>query len=345
VQFWFVGLIIGFGLLLGFMGADVNYFLFPIYEEWHPWIAAIGGFFIVAGLYRYIKDYLSLDRIFGIQVNRIFNPLILLHFFICLNFALNLYSIGGNVAIFEAYFRLFIGSIVVNFLTALMIGVMMMFRGNLYARFFVIAFGALLVILLIRLGFAFGSFAGDSGFNQSAISTGVYVHYLLFLGVTMMIVLLAFGNGYRINQLKKSAVDAALKSQEKDLVNDFLRENNEAIKVKSDENKLLVKEIHHRVKNNLQVLASLLNLQSDYVTDEAAYSALMESKARVEAMGMIHQLLYLGDSGRPSIDMSLYLDELCSYYEESFISDNQNIEKGRWRISSQRNYQKTYVSS
>jgi len=325
VQFWFVGLILGFGMLLGFMGADVNYFLFPRYEAWHPWIAAAGGFLIIAGLYKYIQDYLSLDRLFGIKVNHIFHPLLVIHLIVCINFGYSLNSIGGNVAIFENYFQLFIGSIVFNFLFALIIGVMMMYRGNLYARFFVIAFGTLLVILLIRLGFAFGSFTRDTGFNQDTISTGIYVHYLMFLGVTLMIILLAFGNGYRINQLKKAAVDAALKSQEKEMAYNFLRENNEAIKLKSDENEMLVKEIHHRVKNNLQVLASLLNLQSDYVTDDAAYKAIMASKARVEAMGMIHQLLYLGDSGRSSIDMSLYLDELCSYYEESFKSDNQNI--------------------
>lgn len=325
VQFWFVGLIIGFGALLGFMGADVNYFVFTSLEAWHPWIAAAGGFFVIAGLYKYIQDYLSLDRIFGIQVSRIFNPLIIIHVLICINFGLQLHSIGGNIPIFENYFRIFIGSIVFNFLTALVIGVMMMYRGNLYARFFVIAFGSLLIILLVRLGFAFGSFSSTAGFNQSTIATGIFVHYLLFLGIALMIILLAFGNGYRINQLKKSAVDAALKSQEKELANNFLRQNNEEITRKANENALLVKEIHHRVKNNLQVLASLLNLQSDFINDDAAYKAIMESKARVEAMGMIHQLLYLGDSGVPSIDMSLYLDELCSYYEDSFISDDQDI--------------------
>jgi two-component sensor histidine kinase len=58
------------------------------------------------------------------------------------------------------------------------------------------------------------------------------------------------------------------------------------------EKDVLLKELHHRVKNNLQVIASLLRLQSKAARDESAAAILRESQHRVEAIAMIHDQLY-----------------------------------------------------
>jgi two-component sensor histidine kinase len=66
----------------------------------------------------------------------------------------------------------------------------------------------------------------------------------------------------------------------------------EQIRASLDEKIILLREIHHRVKNNLQIIISLLNLQSRYIKDEKTRQALRESQNRVRAMSHVHEKLY-----------------------------------------------------
>ena len=74
---------------------------------------------------------------------------------------------------------------------------------------------------------------------------------------------------------------------------------------------VLIKEMHHRVKNNLQVIASLLRLQAASFTDERLQEALDQSQSRVTSMALIHEKLYKGDE-LASVDVALYIHELFS---------------------------------
>lgn len=99
---------------------------------------------------------------------------------------------------------------------------------------------------------------------------------------------------------------------------------NAELKVKNQEKELLLKEIHHRVKNNLQTISSLLNLQTAQIKDEKVRSAVVESKNRVRSMALIHQKLYQGKN-LAAIEMKAYLESLCENMIRSFGGAAKNV--------------------
>ncbi|MCE3259274.1 MAG: hypothetical protein K0S12_915 [Bacteroidetes bacterium] len=85
------------------------------------------------------------------------------------------------------------------------------------------------------------------------------------------------------------------------------------------EKEVLLREIHHRVKNNLQIISSLLNLQAEKINDESAREKYIESIGRIKSMAIIHELLYRSKN-LSTIKIREYLNELVS-----FISQTYNI--------------------
>ncbi|MBM4241555.1 MAG: PAS domain S-box protein [Euryarchaeota archaeon] len=98
----------------------------------------------------------------------------------------------------------------------------------------------------------------------------------------------------------------------------------EQIKASLKEKEVLVQEIHHRVKNNLQIVSSLLNLQTRYVDDQESINVLQESQGRVKSMAIVHELLYQTRS-LAEIDLSRYVPSLVSYLFDSYNVDPQRI--------------------
>ncbi len=96
------------------------------------------------------------------------------------------------------------------------------------------------------------------------------------------------------------------------------------LRKRNEEKEFLIKEIHHRVKNNLQVLSSLLHLQSRHIKDESALDAVREGQTRVEAMSLIHQKLYMGDN-LAAVEMQDYLYNLGDTLLDSFGMDNERV--------------------
>lgn len=100
---------------------------------------------------------------------------------------------------------------------------------------------------------------------------------------------------------------------------------NQSLQQKISENEILVQEIHHRVKNNLQMIASLLSLQSSYIKDEMAKDAIQTSKQRVESVGMLHKELY-SNRDITTVSMHDYLPILTNNLKHALVhGDNIDI--------------------
>ena len=99
--------------------------------------------------------------------------------------------------------------------------------------------------------------------------------------------------------------------------NNKIESQNAIIKETLSEKEALLKEIHHRVKNNLQIISSLLNIQSRSITDEKAKEAILIGKNRVHSMSLIHQNLYDKDN-LTGILISNYLPKLADDINNSY---------------------------
>ena len=98
------------------------------------------------------------------------------------------------------------------------------------------------------------------------------------------------------------------------------KEAEDKIRASLEEKKVLLREIHHRVKNNMQIISSLLNLQTRYVDDEKVVDILTESQNRVKSMAMIHEKLYQS-SGFSRICFADYVKNLTKFLFQSYVVD------------------------
>ena len=96
------------------------------------------------------------------------------------------------------------------------------------------------------------------------------------------------------------------------------------IKSSLNEKNILLQEIHHRVKNNMQIISSLLNLQTKYVNDEEAVDILKESQNRVRSMAMIHEKLYQSKD-LSHINFVDYIQSLVSNLFHSYNTEKKSI--------------------
>lgn len=126
-------------------------------------------------------------------------------------------------------------------------------------------------------------------------------------GSVMLLLLLGVGyNRYRLNRRSNQQLRAHQNEINKQ--NESLQLLNSKQEKLIDEKQWLLKEVHHRVKNNLQIVMSLLSTQSAYLENNAALEAITESQNRVRAIALIHHKLYS-------------TDEVASIYMPSYVSD------------------------
>lgn len=132
---------------------------------------------------------------------------------------------------------------------------------------------------------------------------------LALFGTSMLIVLGSFY--YR----KSRKLNKALKQSNSEIL-----EQNQTIDRALNEKEVLLKEVHHRVKNSLQIVSSLLNLQEAQLTDVTAIEALRNSKTRIQTIGLMHQSLYQKDADLGKVNSSEYLKNILELQLEALTS-------------------------
>ncbi|QDW25998.1 hypothetical protein FFJ24_014675 [Pedobacter sp. KBS0701] len=140
---------------------------------------------------------------------------------------------------------------------------------------------------------------------------------LAFLTIVLILI-------YGRFRLKKKLHDTLVKKKaDIDLAYAKLEVNVQQKNKLIEEKESLIKEVHHRVKNNLQLTMSLLNSQSYYLEDLSAIEAIKESQHRLKSIALIHQKLYQTENVT-TINIQPYIVELVEYLKES-INDDKKI--------------------
>jgi two-component sensor histidine kinase len=149
-------------------------------------------------------------------------------------------------------------------------------------------------------------------------------------GAALLVLLLGLGyNRYRLKQRSTLLLEQkqlALEAQQVEIhrkneaLEQVLGEKDQLLEERQEllvEKDWMLKEIHHRVKNNLQIVSSLLATQSRHLLDQQAVAAIRESQNRVQVMALLHEKLYQADNiGR--VNLADYAREIVTYLVESF---------------------------
>ena len=138
--------------------------------------------------------------------------------------------------------------------------------------------------------------------------------YAMLAGISVVLVIALIL--YRNNSIRTN-INRKLETLNLDLAH-----KNTLLDHRNAQNELLLKEIHHRVKNNLEIVSSLLQLQSAQIDDPSVQAAMLSSQNRVHSMGIIHQKLYQAEH-LASIEMRDYFINLSENILDSFNAEGR----------------------
>ena len=146
-----------------------------------------------------------------------------------------------------------------------------------------------------------------------------FTEHFMHVGTFMEVMLLSFalGHKYYLVRVEKEKLERQSKAELELLV----KEQTFKLEASLEEKEVLLKEIHHRVKNNLQIVISILDLQVASIKETKNKEILAQSKSRVYSMSLIHQKLYQSNN-LARVNMKDYLEELFTYVLNSYQSTN-----------------------
>ena len=155
------------------------------------------------------------------------------------------------------------------------------------------------------------------------LSHNTFTDHFMHFGTFLEVILLSFalGHKYSLVQVEKER----LENQTREELEALVKLQTTKLETSLGEKEVLLKEIHHRVKNNLQIVISLLDLQVASIQGTKNKEILLQSKSRVYSMSLIHQKLYQSDN-LARINMKNYLEELFPYLKDSYYTGLSKID-------------------
>jgi two-component sensor histidine kinase len=152
--------------------------------------------------------------------------------------------------------------------------------------------------------------------KQAEVDSSRKIIYLVITGLVLALLLaIAFYRNYKNTQKANRIIaQQQLETEEKKRI----------IENSLTEKETLLKEIHHRVKNNLQIISSLLNLQANRTDDENLKKIMGEARNRISSMALIHQKIY--QSGNlSSVDFQAYIEQMVQSIDTNFNNEKKDI--------------------
>jgi two-component sensor histidine kinase len=159
------------------------------------------------------------------------------------------------------------------------------------------------------------------------IPVNFFTIYGIQIGSAIEITLLSLGLGAKITLISKEKnmiQENALKEQK--LLTETITKSEYALRASLSERETLLKEIHHRVKNNMQIVSSLLELQKLNLSKKSINEIIDESSLRIRSMALVHEKLY-ENSLLSKISVVSYVNDLCSYLIYNFYNGFKQITK------------------
>ena len=316
-----VGLLLGliiYAFLLAFYSKDISYFYyasFLFFTLWHQ-ITFLGLTQIYAPRWFILFDMNLIIVKLGFAL------------FFAVFFAISFLKIEKKSWLFKIYILFLLTSLAIIFFiktlsVVLLIGVAFVFfnliaailiykSGKKQARLFIFGFSVVSIAYLLVISDSFGFSSVLSYFPNILM----YASTIEVLALT-----LAFADRYKILQEEKDKIDQEKEAIIQREVIEKTAQLNKALNIKG----MLLKEVHHRVKNNLQIILSILRLQSEKVDDIFIKENFINLENRINAIAKTYNMLIIEDN-LEEVDMEEYVEALLLDIEKSMFQTNSNIE-------------------
>lgn len=159
---------------------------------------------------------------------------------------------------------------------------------------------------------------------QPLISFAMLTKRLFIILVPILCVIGIIGIWYLKSEVARKTKYLKAEIKEREQVEETLRESEEKIKKSLKEKEILLRELYHRTKNNMQVIGGLLTLQSSYTDDEMIIEVFRETENRIMSMALVHQKLYQSRD-LSEIDLKNYIEDLTHALLKSYQVNREKI--------------------